>query len=142
MCNISMSFLLLTCSCLLFYQQSSCAYTQQECFAKCLNVFEWMDLLFLPSLMCFKDISKMEQVVLVTIGQYQGCISFWRCVSSVLQGGVPASSDIFLLTVLILTVVLFAISHPYTRKWDNYLNCYQLHPNVPCPCWIHLYSDR
>ena len=40
---------------------------------------------------------------------------------SVLQSGVPTSSDIFLLTVLILTVVLFAVSHPYKRKWDNYL---------------------
>ena len=40
---------------------------------------------------------------------------------SVLQSGVPTSSDIFLLTVLILVVVLFAISHPYKRKWDNYL---------------------
>ena len=41
--------------------------------------------------------------------------------TSVLQAGLSATSDIFSLTVLILTVVLFAISHPYKRKWDNYL---------------------
>ena len=66
---------------------------------------------------------------------------------SVLQGGVPVSIDNFLLTALILTVAFFAISHPYKRKWDNYLTVINFilmylvlaQEYLLLPGWIHLF---
>ena len=62
----------------ILYQPSSCAFIQHEYSVKCSIVLDWIELLFLFSLTCFKVISRMGRMVVVTIEHFQGFTSSYR----------------------------------------------------------------